>query len=178
MKSTGHSDDTDSDEMGLVFQHALSPDVANKQADTEWIIDSGATCHVCHDHGLFTELQNLKKPLDIILGDGHTLKATGCGTVILMVESGALKRKCKFYNVLYVFELTYNLLSVPKAVDKGVSFTFSDSECVIKDINQRLIAVATKVESLYRVACTKPKDCVYSIAEKSDSSSKEDLWHH
>ena len=32
---------------------------------------------------------------------------------------GALKRKCKFYNVLYVSELTYNLSSVSKAVDKG-----------------------------------------------------------
>ena len=64
-----------------------------------------------------------------------------------------------------------------KAVDKEVSFTFSESECIIKDINQRLIAVATKVGSLYLVACTKPKDCVYSVAEKSDSSSKKDLWH-
>ena len=177
VNTRGQSDDTDSDEVGLVFQHVLSADVANKQADTEWIIDSGATCHVCHDRSLFTELQNLKKPLDIILGDGRTLKATGCGTVILILESGSLKRKCKLYNVLYVSELTYNLLSVSKAVDKGVSFTFSESKCVIKDINQRLIAVATKVGSLYRVACTKPKDCVYSVAEKNDSSSKEDLWH-
>ena len=139
VNTRGQSDDTDSDEVGLVFQHALSADVANKQADTEWIIDSGATCHVYHDWSLFTELQNLKKPLNIILGDGCTLKVTGCGTVILMLESKALKRKCNFYNVLYVSELTYNILSVSKAVDKGVSFTFSESECVI---NQRLIAVA------------------------------------
>ena len=53
----------------------------NKQADVEWIIDSGATCHVCYDYSLFSELQNLEKPLDIALGDGHTLKATGHGTV-------------------------------------------------------------------------------------------------
>ena len=177
MNARGQSDDTDSDEVGLVFQHALSADVANKQAHTEWIIDSGDTCHVCHDRSLFTELQNLKKPLDIILGDGRTLKVTGCGTVILMLESDNLKRKFKFYNVLYISEVTCNLLSVSKAVDKGVSFTFSESECVIKDINQRLIAVVTKVGSLYRVACTKLKDCAYSVAEKSDSSSKEDLWH-
>ena len=61
VNTRGQSDDTDSDEVGLVFQHVLSADVANKQADTEWIIDSGATCHVCHDRSLFTELQNLKK---------------------------------------------------------------------------------------------------------------------
>ena len=177
MNTRGQSNNTDSNEVGLVVQHVLSADVANKQADTEWIIDLGATCHVCHDWSLFTELQNLQKSLDIVHEDGRTLKATGCGTAILMLESGALKRKCKFYNILYVSELTYNLLSVSKAVDKGVSFTFSESECVVRDINLRLIAIATKVGSLYRVACTKPKDSVYSVAEKADSSSKEDLWH-
>ena len=39
--------DSDHDEVGLVVQdqHALSVCV-NNQADVEWIIDSGATCHV------------------------------------------------------------------------------------------------------------------------------------
>ena len=50
-------DDTDSDEVGLVVQHALSTDVVNQQADTDWIVDSGATCHVCHDRSLFTDLE-------------------------------------------------------------------------------------------------------------------------
>ena len=112
-------DSSDSEEMGLVVQdqHALSVGV-NNQADVEWIIDSGATCHViCHDDSLFSELQNLEKPLNIVLGDGHTLKATGRGTAILILESGSLSRKCKFNDVLYVSELTYNLLSVSKAVD-------------------------------------------------------------
>ena len=177
VNTRGHSDNTDSDEVGLVVQHALSADVVNKPTDTDWIVDSGATCHVCHDRSLFTELENLKKPLDIILGDGRTLNATGCGTVILMLESGSLRRKCKFHDVLYVPELTYNLLSVSKAVDKGISFTFKESECIIKDINQKLITIATKVGSLYHVACTKPKNHVYSITKEKDRSSKEDIWH-
>ena len=143
----------------------LSADVTNKQAEIEWIVDSGATSHVCHDRSLFTELQNLEKPLDIILGDGRTLNATGCGSVIVMLESDSLKRKCKFYDVLYVPELTYNLLSVSKAVDKGISFTFNESECVIKDSNQKLITIATKAGSLYRVAGTMPKEQVHSVTK-------------
>ena len=178
VNTRSQSDDTDSDEVGLVVrdQHVLSADVTNKQAEIEWIVDSGATSHVCHDRSLFTELQNLEKPLDIILGDGRTLNATGC-SVIVMLESDSLKRKCKFYDVLYVPELTYNLLSVSKAVDKGISFTFNESECVIKDSNQKLITIATKAGSLYRVAGTMPKEQVHSVTKKNDCSSKEDLWH-
>jgi len=78
---------------------------------------------------------------------------------------------------MFVPELTYNLLSVLKAVDKGISFTFKESECIIKDVNQKLITIATKVGSLYHVACTKPKDHVYSVTKEKDCSSKEDLWH-
>ena len=170
-------DDTDSDKVGLVVQHVLSTDVVNQQVDTDWIVDSGATCHVCHDRSLFTDLENLKQPLDIVLGDGRSLNATASGTVILTLESGSFKRKCKFYDVLYVPELTYNLLSVSKAVGKGVSFTFKESECIIRDVNQKLIAVAMKVGSLYHVTCTKPKDHVYSVTKKTDCLSKEDLWH-
>lgn len=53
----------------------------------------------------FTELERLGQL-------GHSLNVAASGTVILMLESGYLKRKCKFYDVLYVPELTYNLLSV------------------------------------------------------------------
>ena len=66
MNARDQNDGPDSDEVGLVVQdqHALSVGV-NKQADVEWIIDSGATCtcHVCHDYSLFSEAQNLEKPL-------------------------------------------------------------------------------------------------------------------
>ena len=107
--------------MGLVVPHVLSADVVKKSTGTNWIVDSGATCHVCSDCNFFIELNNLKNPLDIILGDGHTLHATGCGTVILMLKSASLIRKCKLYDFLYVPELVYNLLSVSKAVEKVAS---------------------------------------------------------
>ena len=134
MNARDQYDSSDSEVVGLVVQdqHALSVGV-NNQADVECIVDSGATCHVCHDYGLFSELQDLEKPLDIVLGDSHTLEATECGTVILILEFGSLRRKCKFNDVLHISELTYNLLSVSKGVDKGFSFTFSENECVIKD---------------------------------------------
>ena len=180
MDTRSQHNGSDSDEVGLVVQHVLSADVVKKSTGTNWIVDSGATCHVCNDSSLFIELHNLKNPLDIILGDGHTLRATRCGTVILMLKSGSLNRNCKLHDVLYVPELTYNLLSVSKAVEKGASFIFEESECIIKDANQRIITVATKVGSLYLVTYFKPKNHVYSVTGKLQEKvhcSKEDLWH-
>ena len=64
-------------------------------------------------------------------------------------------------------------------MEKGVSFTFSDHRCVIKDVNQRLITVATKVGNLYHVVYGQPKDYVHTVTDSLSeiNPSKEDLWH-
>ena len=74
---------------------------------------------MCHDEILFSELQLLEKEMDVTLGDGHTLRATGKGTVPLMMNlpDGSC-RKCCLFEVLFVPSLSYNLLSVSKAAEK------------------------------------------------------------
>ena len=141
-ESRSRDHDFDCDEVGLVVQHVLSAGVKISPRGN-WIVDSGATCHICNDHNSFVELCNLKKTLDVTLGDGHTLKAIGRGTVILMMKNGCLTRKCKLHEILYVPSLTCNLLSVSKAVEKGISVTFNECGCVIKDAKHRLITVVS-----------------------------------
>ena len=51
--------------------------------------------------------------------------------------------------IQYVPELIYNLLSqVSKAVEKGITVTFNECGCIIKDADQKLITVATKVSTM------------------------------
>ena len=49
--------------------------------------------------------------------------------------------------------MSYNLLSVSKAVEKGYLVTFSDSSChcVITNVNSKLITVASKFSGLYHL---------------------------
>ena len=52
------------------------------------------------------------KQTDVTLGDGHTLEATGQGTVSLMMNlSDGSSRKCRLLDVLFVPSLMYNLLT-------------------------------------------------------------------
>ena len=167
------------DEVGLVVQHARSAKM-EKASGMNWIIDSGATCHICNDRSFFVDMKSLEKPLDIALEDSCVLKAQGTGTVILMIQSGSLERKCKLHNVLYVPELAYNLMSVAKAIERGADLVFNDRGCMIKDANHKLIAMATKVGNLYYLPHAKPKDHVHvtdSVQSTSNRPLKEDLWH-
>ena len=71
---------SDSDGCSLVVQHVLS---AGHNTQGQWILDSGATCHMCNKESMFTDLHLLHNPLNVMLGDGRNLQAVGCGKVIL-----------------------------------------------------------------------------------------------
>ena len=64
--------------VGLVTRHVLG---VRESAPHHWIVDSGATCHICNSKELFEELRPLPSPQKVTLGDGRTLEAIGIGTV-------------------------------------------------------------------------------------------------
>ena len=166
-------EDSDSENTGLIASHALSVLSPNEQCI--WIIDSGATCHMCHDDKLFTTLYHIEDPIDVMLGDRHTLTAIGPGDVVLdmVLPNGELKL-CVLHDVLYVPKLAYNLISVTKASQKGKTIKFTMSACYVLDKRHKMVAKATKVGSLYQLDHKPNYECA-NVAEKPDT--KEDIWH-
>ena len=170
-KATSGHKDTSSDEDALVVCHALSA-----RSKGTWIVDSGATCHMCNDQKLFKNFEPLEKSQEVTLGDGHTLEATGQGTVPLeMTLPDAKTKRCIFHSVLYVPKLSYYLLSVTKASESGKVIKFDDTGCQIVNKNDKVIAVATKVGSLYYLKCKELEhNQQLSVVERE---GKERLWH-
>jgi hypothetical protein len=150
-----------------VIGHALS---ATSRGN--WIIDSGATCHMCNDKELFKGLSPLRKPQEVTLGDGRVLGATAEGTVTLklLLPDGSSQR-CNLQNVLYVPKLSYNLLSVSKASEAGKMTKFNSSGCKIVNRHKKVVAFATRMGNLYYLEfCRKPQ-------QLNEKKSKERLWH-
>ena len=169
------SSSSDSDCIGLMVNHMMSASSTSRLSD--WIVDSGATCHMCNDDKLFVELRSLKEPLEVTLGDGYAVEATGRGTVMLEVTStGGKTSRCKLHEVLYVPDLSYNLVSVSKITEAGKMIEFSETGCNILDSNRKLIAVATRVGSLYYLNCRTDHQQA-NPAENRNQETKEDIWH-
>ena len=128
-----------SDDEALVIGHALS---ATSRGN--WIVDSGATCHMCNDKELFKGLSPLRKPQEVTLGDGRVLGATAKGTVTLeMLFPDGSSQRCNLQNVLYVPKLSYNLLSVSKASEARKTTKFNSSGCEIVNRHKKVVAFAT-----------------------------------
>ena len=152
---------SEDDSEAFVVGHALS---ATSQKG-EWIIDSGATCHMCTDKKRFSELNSLRKPQEVTLGDGNVLQATAEGTVPLkMLLPDGNTKKCTLRKVP---KLTHNLLSVSKA---GKTTKFDSSGCQIMNHNSQIIAFATRVGNLY---CLE----VCHNAQQLNVVEKDRLWH-
>ena len=138
------------------------------------IIDSGATSLMCNDVNAFTECVSLKQPHEISLGDGHIVKATWKGIVLLKIAIGHYQiQRCELKSVLFVPELSYNLLSVSKITKAGKIINFSISECAILDVNQRLFAAASLIGSLYQLNTV---NLVLNIKVKNHANSIPWCW--
>ena len=136
-----------------------------------WIVDSGATCHMCNYMSQFVEYQSLKKPEKVTLGDGHCLDAVGSGTVELVVNLPDGKRKkLKLLNTLFVPGLSYSLISVSKASEAGMSTNFSDSGCTIINGKGKVRACATRCGSLYFLQ-------LEHTEQANAAATSESVWH-
>ncbi|KAF2350066.1 Zinc finger CCHC-type [Trinorchestia longiramus] len=66
----------------IMFTSALPID--NVDCDS-WIVDSGATQHMCNKKNQFSSYSDLSSPLRIEIGDGRALKGVGVGDVRLKI---------------------------------------------------------------------------------------------
>ena len=115
-------------------------------------MDSGATCHMCNDESIFTEMKKLgssEKKLGssekVTLGDGRPLEVAGEGTVDMeMLLTDGNSRGCALQKVLYIPELAYNLVSVLKATEAGKTVKFYNTSCEFVNSSDEIVAFATK----------------------------------
>ena len=143
---------SDSEATGLVASHALT--AGSMKGEAVWIVDSGATCHMCNDRKLFVNFNSLAEPRYITLGDGHTVKAVGRGVVLLRISTDDVgTNKCKLQDVLYVPKLSFNLLSVVASTKAGMLVQFTERGCEILDGKNKLVATATRESNLYYLNC-------------------------
>lgn len=163
--------------VGLVTCHVLSAVESNEV--NSWIVDSGATCHICNNKQSFLEFHSSKRPQHVTLGDGHSLSATGTGNVVIELLLGNNKtRQCHLSDVLYVPELSYNLLSVSKATEAGKRVEFHSTDCQIVDQEGKVVAVGLRKGNLYYLSCQQKRmEQAHMSDAQLNGRSKEFIWH-
>ncbi len=103
-----------------------------------WIVDSGATNHVCCSLQGFRETKRLSEgEFTFRWGNGATVSAQSIGTVKLVFAN----------NVYYVPTFGKNLISVARLIEQGLSLNFNKGIDIIR--NNCLITTAHIINNLF-----------------------------
>jgi len=133
----------------------------------KWYVDSACTRHMAIDENLFVTLDRSDRT-KVKLGNGALVEAHGRGSVKFPTDEGT-----KIINdVLYVPNLTQNLLSVAQLLHKNYSLNFKDKQCVIYDPKGCEVAKISMIDNSFPISCYSIDTCSFNV-ELSDTW----LWH-
>ena len=93
-----------------------------------WIIDSGASQHLCGDRALFTTYNIMSENQEITIPDGTKIEAKGIGEIAIATEGQSITLR----DLWHVPEIGENLMSVSRMVDAGYTVEFGPTACIIR----------------------------------------------
>ncbi|KAK9664574.1 hypothetical protein RND81_14G052800 [Saponaria officinalis] len=134
----------DSSSMSANFAgNTFSSVFSTKMRDT-WILDSGATDHMCSNKSLFSVLTPLPKPFTISLPNGQFVTIDSVGEV-------PISPNITLANVLFVPCFHFNLLSVAKLTKQcNSTIVFTPDACLLQDSSlKRPLTLGRNYKDLY-----------------------------
>ena len=135
-----------------------------------WIVDSGATKHMCNDRELFDSIKPVSQ--SVTVANDARLSCTGVGQIKFHQEDSSLNAK----GVMLVPKLSANLLSVPSMVDKDLRVLFVRDKCLVYNNSGKILFKAPRSGNLFVVEQKQRGDSTNPEAALAVSSEQE-LWH-
>jgi transposase InsO family protein len=113
-----------------MFLSESSTTLAPGMRAKEWIVDSGASSHMCNDRTIFHDLEECNQQVQTAGNAKAT--AEGAGIVSLTVHERGKSKMITLRDVLYVPTLRSNLISVGKLMQSGAVVDFSKKGCSVR----------------------------------------------
>jgi hypothetical protein len=116
-----------------------------------WFVDSGASRHMTGLRSVFLDLTEIDSDCRVNCGVGPQLAVKGVGRVRFQLESGGL---LEVGEVLYIPELTVNLLSVSALDESGFGVVFYGGHVFLYPVGataDTAVMLGVKYEGLYRL---------------------------
>ena len=135
-----------------------------------WILDTGATDHICCSLNLFTTYTSIS-PIQVRLPNGSHTCSSLAGSVCLSDD-------LVLHGVLYLPSFSFNLISVTKLTSSlHCQLVFTDCACEIQDLSSSKMIGYAKVEHGLYVLEGPGISPLPSASINSAATSNIDVWH-
>lgn len=154
----------------------LNKSEINSTSESFWIVDSGATLHMCKSSDSLTNFVP-HSGHNVIISDGSTIPIQGYGTLIIWLNDRANNSTHKLIlnNVAFVPKLSVNLISVRAlATSLDVPLKFTKDSCFIQH-PKATILLATISNSSYTLRIKNAKSTQFTKDNSAMACIHE--WH-
>ncbi|KAH9753660.1 hypothetical protein KPL71_015154 [Citrus sinensis] len=154
--------DEDSD-----YSLSITP-AAYVASSSEWILDTGATCHLCPIKEWFTDFRNLESGA-VVMGNDQHCRTMGIGTIRLKMFDGIIR---ELKEVRFIPTLKKNLIYVGALEAKGYKVTIEDG--TMKFTNGAMVILqGVRRHNLYYLKGGTTNEA--NVVEVHSDTTK--LWH-
>ena len=136
---------------------------------TGWLIDSGATDHICSNLSAFVHYTKVNPTEYITIPDGKQIAAKHTGYVQLTAD-------ITLHNVLHVLDFHFNLISVQKLCqDLRCEVLFTVDKCVLQGLSQKnfQMPLGERQGGLYSINTIQAADKKLCFTAITDAK----VWH-
>src|SRR6266436_1754016 len=117
-----------------------------------FIVDSGASAHMCLDHSFYSSYQKIDPPKHIWVADNRTIEAIGVGDIKVHFSSNGRTRMGIFKEVLHLLALSESLLSTTKMGDVGITTILTPTHVdLIHTASGKSLTWAIRERNLYHL---------------------------
>lgn len=128
-----------------------------------FIIDSGASNHMCGDENMFKSLERGSFG-EIVVASGKEIYAKGKGEIVLKIGKENEEIEITLIDVLFVPEITANLISVKKITEKGISVIFNGNTCVLRN-SEKGYLIGKFDNGTYKLSSNKYACASYQVSD-------------
>ena len=132
--------------IGRVREFTFLADNPDTLSDRSWVIDSGASQHLCREQARFVTYRNISETQIITIADGTKMHAHGIGDIKIPTALGMIR----LTEVWHVPTIGASLMSVAWMVDAGYMVGFEKESCYISKDSIRM-ELGKRIGSLFHL---------------------------
>lgn len=142
----------------------------------QWLVDSGASSHVCNNRSWFNQFTPVSAPRSVRVGDDSEAAILGFGRVAVQCFMGDTIYEAMIERVLFVPSMAANLISVGRLDDKGIATLFTGKEVKLIT-NKQVVAKGSLLTSRLYLMDIRAKQANKEVALFCQAKRSIEDWH-
>ena len=134
----------------------------NKAIFSDWLLDSGATCHMSNNKSLFDTTTFIQHS-SLIGTANKPLESKGCGNIEMELKDSKGNNKLfKLVSVLFVPDINFNIISEKKLAEENYKIIKEKNGCTIKK-NKKTLFISPNLGTNLHVLKQNSKTVSFTI---------------